>query len=520
LPLQPVQKVDDATLPAATATVRHGHVNVNPPSGSPRVYLNINDAFSVFDTASIPWARSAVTMSGTGADAAEGDYGGFLGFGQHEVYWQGHNKNPRIRLAGAGNFIDLCTTPAGNNAPRPRFMAPCGDRLAMFSIGNTVAAGVGTPDPDPDLFWFSKSRDGRTWGTEASHPADRTGYAFLRDDFGGGTGLWGSNEYALAFKRRGLWRVDFQGTFGNSYRIMDNLQGCRSHRTICALGRDVFFWSDSGPCVYRNDQVVPLGADIILSMLLATDDPTPSSITVFRGCFADPLYQVVTWMFDVLDAESLTKTVALCYAVPSDRFSVLFDEGGTAYKVSPSYAVDSDLSYPDIFFGGLPMPPIFCGNQAVLLYGKSGGGRPRLLTFQAGNSWMRNETTLRTGYLALGRDRSVVVQKVRPVFRGHDSAYSSGTIVPYFRITVFGKTSPFAAEFGAGEEYSLSGGVSQLDQRGFLAINATAANLVSFFMEVVSISDQDGVPAPSRFASDIRELEGLEVEYVYSGRKI
>lgn len=518
MPLQPLQKMDDETIPAATATVRHGHVNVNPPSGSPRVYLNINDAFHVFDTSSVPWSRSSVTMSGTGTDAAEGDYGGFLGFGQHEVYWQGHNKLPRIRLAGAGDFIDLCTTPAGANAPMPRFMAAIGDRLLMGSIGNTVAAGVGTPDPDPDMLWWSGSRNGRLYGTEASHPADSTGYTFLRDDLGPITGLYGSSEYALAFKRRGLWRMDFQGAFGNNFRVMDGLHGCLSHRTICSIGRDIFFWSDVGPCIYRNDQVIPLATDAVLTALLGRSFETPNTITKFRGCYADPFYQVVVWLLDITDEALIEKTVALAYSLAGDRFSFLFDEAPSVYYLnSGSLTADSDLSYPEIVFGGLPMDPQFCGNQAVLLYQKNGGGRPRLLTFQAGDRYLRATTQFRTGFMALGGHRAAMIQRIRPVFRGYGGAYSSGTVDPYFRVHVWGKNDPWSARFSVGSGTS----VGQLDSQGFLPLASIAqSQFQSIELSIESISDHDGIGSPSRFAADIREIEGVEIQYVLGGGRV
>lgn len=507
-PLQPLYSRSDTIGPGVDPVIVRGHVNKNPPGGGPgKSYVAVDGSIYAINTSPDPWTVTLLVAGLT----IDGDGGQFCGFGSHEIFACGNSQPMQLRDLGAGAMVDCITDSASPNDPRPKYVCQIGERILIGNIGNCVNAGVGTPDHDPELVWWSATRNPRTFGTAASHPDARTGYNSLHDDSGPITGMVGGKEYALIFKRRGVYRMDFGGAYGFTFRAIPQAYGCVSHLSICALGRDVYFWSDCGPCVYRDDQVIPLAYGKLALDLLETKRLGVNQNPSIIGSGADSVNNLLWWVFTYVGEGGGYRMRKLTYSPMTDRFSYAFDQalsptmlladaGGTpaAANVVACWDGRNDT--------GLP----FCGG--VFAVNDYQSNELRLWTYsgELGDHWWQVGGSLKTGFFPLSPKGSARIQRVRPVV-----VMKSGATIPDLSVTIYTKAKPWDDPTASGPYYLGANG----DGRGFIVVNdAPSSQFVQIQLNLPALSDS--APIETNPYSSLREIEGIYIEYVLSGDKL
>jgi len=511
IPIQPIYARSEEIGSGADPTIVRGHVNQSPETVDPtnvdrnfhggNVYVAVDGCIYTAQESADPW----VVTKMAGGLTIDSDSGNFCGFGPIELFACGHSSLMQSRTTGGVGFADCITTPGIGDAPYPKYVCVIGERVLIANLANCTNT-IGTPDVNPNAVWWSATRDPAVFGTSASHPADRTGFNLLYDDFGGIMGLAGNKEYALIFKRRAIVRMDFGEPYGFTFRWIPQSVGTISHLSICSLGRDTYFWGDPGPCVYRDDQVIPLAYGKIALTLLETKLGGPNGLASITGSGVDPVNQLVWWTYTYLGVGGY-RFAKLVYCPVTDRFSFAMDAllapttavWDSAGAITPAQIVSS--------WGGLNKTgmPIVSGVYAVQNYE---GNTLKLYTFNAesGDRWWDLDLKLSTGYFALSLRGGSVVQRIRPIVRT-----KAGTTVPDLQVTVNVKNKPWEDPTAYGP-FKLS---THGDSRGFITCPGVGASqLVQLVLEAPSVGPIQLVPY-----STIREIEGLQVEFSVRGDK-
>lgn len=516
-PLQPMASRSDLVGTGADPSIVRGHINqsslvdsddkASKAFNTGNLYVAVDGVLYGLTDNVDPWPVStlsgALTMDANGAQ--------FCGFGQHEIFACGHTSPMQIRLLGAGNFVDCITNHAAGSDPRPKFVCVIGERILAANFGNCVLAGVGTPDVNQNLAWWSATRNPQTFGTAASNPADRTDYNFLYDDFGDIMGLAGNREYALIFKRRAIVRMDFGGAYGFTFRWIPQSIGTISHLSICQLGRDTFFWGDPGPCVYRDDQVIPLAYGKIALKILAEGFFNVNLMPAIVGSGADPVNNLVWWDYTYTTEANQARFAKLVYSPITDRFSLAQD----APLEPTTFTVNSDganLKANQIVgsWGGLNLTGLPLASAVIALQDYQ-NNRLVLHSFSGtdGKKYWVNPLRMVTGYFAPAQKAATVVQRIRPVVR-----MKSGATVPDLRVTVNVKNKPWEAPTPFGP-FALS---THGDGRGFITCPGVgAAQLIQVVLEA-GYPGNNGTFSEANLFSSIREIEGVQIEHYQTGK--
>jgi hypothetical protein len=508
-PLQPLY-ARTATIGGASTDKIRGHANQNPPVGLPKHYLYRTAHIFVLNPDTEPWTVGGVASGLTVDD----DAGQFCGFGSHEIFAAGHSQSMQIRVLGVGGFVDCITDPASPSDPRPKYVCPIGERILIGNIANASAAGAGTPDVNTDLVWWSATRNPRTFGTAITHPADRTGFNALHDDAGPIAGMIGGKEYALIFKRRGLWRMDFGGAYGFSFRAIPQAYGCLSHLSICALGRDVYFWSDGGPCVYRDDQVIPLAYGKVSLQLLETKLTGINSAPSLVGCGADSVNQLVWWVYTYTGTDGsggiVPRQAKLVYSPQTDRFSYAFDVPlePTAFLVDETGDAASaqiGACWDGYNVTGLPL----CGGVFAINNFADNNLKAYTYSGELGDRWWSVDGILKTGFFAMTGRGSSTLHRVRPVIRT-----KPGTTIPNLSVTIYTKDKPWEDPAVWGP-FTLT---EHSDKRGYITCpGVPKSQLIQIKLTLPKLSNAD--PGETNPYSNIREIEGVQVEFTPAGEK-
>jgi hypothetical protein len=144
----------------------------------------------------------------------------------------GYTTAPSVSIAGGGGahavaFVSL--TPPN----KPIYLTTHTNRLWCVSADTTIP---------PDTLYFSDILDGENW--------DPLGSIRVGGDGDPIRGLYSWFGYRLiVFKERSIWYVDADPTLDPadwSISIISGNIGCSSHRSIAAVGADVFFLSRDG----------------------------------------------------------------------------------------------------------------------------------------------------------------------------------------------------------------------------------------------------------------------------------
>lgn len=197
----------------------------------------------------------------------------FLGFGGDIIATGGLTQRPQYMDADAAagtNFADLLdATTLARTDLCPRYACCVGQHIMIGNLRDAFPA----PDVDyPDRVWLSAINNARRFGTQLTDPALLTTYQDLYDDYGHITGLSGGNDYAYIFKHRAIYRMDFAGPFGLTFKPVSIGAGCGYPRSIIEVSGDIYFWSKNGPAVIRQGGTVVHLASTAMSRQLLDDE--------------------------------------------------------------------------------------------------------------------------------------------------------------------------------------------------------------------------------------------------------
>lgn len=458
----------------------------------------------------------------TGADvtrAAGGDYTVqtegyyFLAYGNDIITVMGHGDDPqRFISGGTGKFTKMADPTGDNLDPRAKYIGVIGLHVLLANCYESAVAY-------PNRVWWSGTDDPTTFGLATTHPSERTGFQDLNDEYGEITGCVGGADYAYAFKRQAIYRMDWGGPFDYQFTPFGVGRGTVWPRSIARLGDEVYYWSDVGPTVIRGTQVMPIGLEKFSRTLQDRDWYLPRSLAPnvshpahLLWAAADAANDLVIWGFNSLNhaGASLIDYVdtLFIYNARYDRGSVVVnfdtalehddtvvDDGDveTLTSTRPSMAVGSygDISSNAVIRAWAPLSKVLWVD--VLRIGET-------------NSWKHyigqvNPTyysipRFRTGFLRFTDGSDVSIKRIRPVFTVPDSSTSTPVVTVKHRWI----RKPGALPSDAKEWTS---DLARSD-RGWIALSG-AVEAPYHQIEV-------------QFQTPISEISEIEIEYDFAGK--
>lgn len=260
----------------------------------------------------------------------------FQAFGGDIIAVGGTAQRPQYMdadAAAATNFADLLdATTLGNFDLKPKYVCTVGQRVMFGNMVNAV--GGATLD---NRVWISAVNNARRFGTQLTDPALLTTYQDLYDDYGFITGLSGGSDYAYIFKPRAIYRMDFAGPYGLTFKPISIGTGTVSPRSIVSVDGDVYFWGLQGPAVIRaGGTVVPLSNPALARLLDSGDASYPLSFWELFYNFSRsgtcgwfcPYTRTINWTFDATTYGGNFQVATVAYQVDSGRWGYTVVDSG------------------------------------------------------------------------------------------------------------------------------------------------------------------------------------------------
>lgn len=231
--------VSSANLDSSTAAGKISRIDV----------INQGSNVSAVPTVTIAAPPSGVTATATAVIANDGN----LVFVTITNPGSGYTTAPSVSISGGGGshavaFVSL-TPPA-----KPIFLTTHTNRLWCVSADTTI---------QPDTLYFSDILDGESW--------DPLGSIRIGGDGDPIKGLYSWFGYQLiVFKERSIWSVNADPTQDAAdwtISLISGNIGCSSHRSIAAVGPDVFFFSRDG---IRSLQQIQAGTQTSVGLALSS----------------------------------------------------------------------------------------------------------------------------------------------------------------------------------------------------------------------------------------------------------
>lgn len=413
----------------------------------------------------------------------------FVPFGGDIIAVGGITQRPQYRDADtAGNFADLLdATTLARTDLMPRYACPVGQHI-MFGYINDA-----TPAPDvlyPDRVWISAINNARRFGTQATDPTLLTTYQDLYDDYGHITGLSGGNDYAYIFKQKAIYRMDFAGPFGLTFKPIALGTGTVAPHSIVEVDGDVYFWSGNGPAVIRQGgTVVNLVSTSMSRMLMSQDNGYPSlyyglsfntNIGRTRGWFC-PFSRCVCWTYDA--------TVYTIGDAAAATLALQVDSGTWGY-------IHQQVS-TDELVRGAAAKYLVPGNKwefGGLQFMASGNATPRIYRYTGATADSVVTTSRQICRELLGdKYTSAKVVRVRPRLRHSVDNITFDLVVRSFNDTI-----------GQGATQETTVDETSLDASGYLSCETDIAQVFEFSLTI------GGALQPTE---RIYELAGIEVEF-------
>lgn len=232
----------------------------------------------------------------------------------------------QVRSDNTGNFADLIATgDPTDGIPKARFAAPV--------HGHLMLADINLANHYADEVWWSALED----PTDFDPTQVRTGcdYDRLVESPGQIMGIVGG-EFALVFKRRSIYRLDWVGgqlTFRSN--LLTTSIGCTMPRSIVEAHGSTFFWG--GECFYVTEgfqRPRPIG-DEEVSTYLTDNALNSNAIAAYRpsdileedammtGAY-DPHSGLIFWLYyRNSDSDPLAKARGVTYNPSDGRWSTL-----------------------------------------------------------------------------------------------------------------------------------------------------------------------------------------------------
>jgi hypothetical protein len=210
----------------------------------------------------------------------------------------GYTTAPSVTIGGGGGAHAVAYVSLSPPA-KPRFLVSHTNRLfcASADTANT-----------PDTLFFSDILDGETW--------DPAGSVRVGGDGDPITGLFSWFGYKLVvFKERSTWLVDADPTQDPAdwtIQVLSGNIGCVSHRSVAAVGADVFFLSRDG---VRSLSQIQAGTQTDVGLpLSAPIDDLWSQVNKASLAVCDGIFHGNRYMLSVpLGATQTTANVILVY---------------------------------------------------------------------------------------------------------------------------------------------------------------------------------------------------------------
>jgi hypothetical protein len=211
--------------------------------------INQGSNLSAVPTVTIAAPPSGVTATATAVVANDGN----LVFVTITNPGSGYTTAPSVSISGGGGshavaFVSL-TPPA-----KPIFLTTHTNRLFAVSADTSI---------QPDTLYFSDILDGESW--------DPLGSIRIGGDGDPIKGLYSWFGYQLiVFKERSIWSVNADPTQDAAdwtISLISGNIGCSSHRSITAVGPDVFFLSRDG---VRSLQQIQAGTQTSVGLALSS----------------------------------------------------------------------------------------------------------------------------------------------------------------------------------------------------------------------------------------------------------
>lgn len=425
----------------------------------------------------------------------------FLPFGGDIIAAGGTTQRPQYMDADAAsgtNFADLLdATTIARTDLMPRYVCAVGQHVMFGYINDAL------PAPDvlyPDRVWLSAINNARRFGTQLTDPALLTTYQDLYDDYGHITGLSGGNDYAYIFKQKAIYRMDFAGPFGLTFKPISLGTGTVAPHSIVEVDGDVYFWGGNGPAVIRQGgTVVGLVSTEFARLLLSADtnnygDQFPlfyvSNKGGVRGWFC-PYSRCVCWAMESIEYVTTTNVAVI--------LMLNVDTGTWGYSKAPSVsgAAASSIRGAATKF----LAPGANWEFGGLQYLVTGSSASKLRTFSGTPSNVTIQTPRAMAVDLLGdRFPTAKVTRLRPRLRhslGSDIAIS---------VTV----TSYNTTWTSASAQATTTSEANAEANGFLTCETDYAQAFDF--RVV-------FSASASTAERIRELSGMDVEFDVSGTK-
>lgn len=231
--------VSSANLDSSTTAGKISRIDV----------INQGSNLSAVPTVTIAAPPSGVTATATAVVANDGN----LVFVTITNPGSGYTTAPSVSISGGGGahavaFVSL--TPPN----KPIYLTTHTNRLFAVSADTSI---------QPDTLYFSDILDGESW--------DPLGSIRIGGDGDPIKGLYSWFGYQLiVFKERSIWSVNADPTQDAAdwtISLISGNIGCSSHRSIAAVGPDVFFFSRDG---IRSLQQIQAGTQTSVGLALSS----------------------------------------------------------------------------------------------------------------------------------------------------------------------------------------------------------------------------------------------------------
>lgn len=479
------------------------------------------------------WVFTDVSPSTPLAAIPPSDGCRFVSFGQSIIFAAGHGAPVQILLNAGTNFEDCFTS---TDKPNFKYVAVIGQRLVFANAASAANDGsgvesAGTPDPNGSLVWWGATNDPRTIGNPDSHPSKNTDFQSILDDQGDITGLSSGKDEALIFKANAIYRLEIGGPYGFAIERVAVGIGCKYPRSITELADDTYFWSNLGPAVYRQGQVLLLGDGIQPMRDMFHEGPAENQFYVLSSA-SDSNNGLVMWLIlyltntftyavsaDGTPTETYASTVGeyalLVYNTISNQFSYAFKQQSNIEVLVDGAPPTTESLTPLTLIDKLPLAtqlPL-AGVCLVTVDSDAATGDPRILVPYVSSTFdddpervIQQDATLTTGFIPFST-RLGVLKAVRPVFK-----MKRGYEAPEINVTVNTTLGSSAVERVHGPFSS----TTHWDDRRAAITTPGVAPAAYMSIEVSFAYKTTGTT--NEYAYLIREIEALELIFASGGR--
>lgn len=441
-----------------------------------------------------------------------GAFAQFAQFGGSVVCTLGDGEEVQYLASGAADFAPMVTS---TFAPRAFFAAPVRGNLFLANIYtaspyDTLAAGN-----HPSTIAVSQTDNIQAFGSPTTDP-QLVGAVILpiTNDGGDITGLVGG-DYAIVFQERAVVRID-----GPPYSVATIAAGIgTTYPNSCfRYGRDTYFWSNRGPMVMRDGGYPEPFLIGSLARALSEFNASPFdewvSDWMFPGNlvtptgFVDEEHGLIGWVYYTRSSGGDPGWNMLLYNVEEQRASLVALSEIVTEQIDPGA---ESFVFPRVNLSASD-GPLAGSRWYVILAGGSGPPRRRVFSLATEQNYSGR---LYSSFIRLEPNETSRVARVRPVYRGTNlpGTYTPTSQPPVW-VQVSTVTNPSAGEYQSDWH-------NVTDGNGWITIppgGSTGSALGDFHSIRVRFGTAAKPPSESSIlATDIREFDGVEIEYEYTG---